>query len=144
MLTRINEVLEEVPRWATRVVGNISFFIISFLFFFRKTHRTGPIPGCADTAGSRHPRPNTVPCSGKVLGHAGETITSAGNRLANQVSHPPQISRVLCFSQVHMWKGRGGAVGSGSQTPLKPESSGETPPEHLLQPLTIRRPVLQT
>lgn len=80
--------LEEVPLWATRVVGNIPFF--SSLFC------TGPnrfravltqlVPG---THG-----PIPYPGSGTVLGHAGETITSAGNRLANSEFHarhkPPE------------------------------------------------------
>lgn len=57
MLTRINEVLEEVPYGLQGWLETFFFIIIIYLIFFspRETHRTEPIPGCADTAGSRHP-----------------------------------------------------------------------------------------
>lgn len=101
-------------------------FLISVFFFFFSEKPTGPnrfravltqlVPG---THG-----PVPYPCSGNVLGHAGETITSAGNRLANSEFHTRHKSPEPCaFLRAHMWKGRGDAVGSGSQTPPNPESS---------------------
>lgn len=96
-LTRINEVLEEVPLWATRVVGNIPFFNFFFFFFFSEKP-TGPnrfravltqlVPG---THG-----PIPYPGSGNVPGHAGETITSAGSRLANSEFHTRHKSPEPC------------------------------------------------
>lgn len=73
--------------------------------FSSETHRTEPIPGRADTAGSRHPRPNTILCSRNVLGLAKETITSAGNRLAHSEFHTSHKSpEDRPFSNPHVWE----------------------------------------
>lgn len=98
MLTRMDEVVGEVslPLQLKVVVkpgGKLSA---------RETHRTEPSPGCADTAGSRHRHPCTVLGSRNVPGLAGETITSAGNRLVHSGFHagrkPPEpgLSKPTC------------------------------------------------
>lgn len=72
------------------------------MLFARETHRTEPIPGCADTAGSRHRHSNAMLGSRNVPGLAGETITSAGNRLVHSRFHAgrkppePNLSKSTC------------------------------------------------
>lgn len=98
MLTRMDEVVCEVSLWLQLKV----LCEARGMLFARETHRTVPSPGCADTAGSRHRHPNTVLGSRNVPGLAGETITSAGNRLVHSGFHtghkPPEpgLSKFTC------------------------------------------------
>lgn len=75
------------------------------MVFTRETHRTEPIPGCADTAGSRQRRPDTTLRSRNVLDLVGET--SAGNRLMYSQLHtgckPPEsgLSKRICVGAGH-------------------------------------------
>lgn len=127
MLTRIDEVVDEVSLWLWWWLG---------MLFARETHRTEPIPGCADTAGSRHRRPNTMLCSRNVLGLAGETITSAGNRLTHFEFHtghkPPEpgLSKPTCV-------GTGDAAAEGVRPPSRHQRRSQ---EDLLHGL-IRPPL---
>ncbi len=88
------------------------------MLFAKETHRTEPSPGCADTAGSRHRQPNTVLGSRNVPGLAGETITSAGNRLVHSGFHagrkPPEpgLSKPTCV-------GTGDAAVEGVRPPSR-------------------------
>lgn len=97
-LTRMDEVAVEVSLWLQlRVVVKVEECSLP-------EKPTGPNqnPGYADTAGSRHGRPNTMLGSRNVPGLAGETITSAGNRLVHSGFHtghkPPEsgLSKPIC------------------------------------------------
>lgn len=83
-----------------------------------ETQRTEAEPGRADTAGSRHRQPNTDLSSRNVLGLAGETITSAGNRLVQSGLHtgrkPPEpaLSEPTCV-------GTGDAAAEGERPPSR-------------------------
>lgn len=132
--------LEKVPRWATRVVGNISFYIISFFFSEKPTGAnrfqavlTQLVPG---STAQYHTllREGSGPC---WRNH---------NKCRKQISKPSftlaaNLRSLVLFSGAHV---EGTRRRSGQQEPdtSKPREQQRTP-EHLQQPL-IGPALLQT